>query len=495
MMRFCRKDAFHTALHLYMNIGYIIIGLFFLLNPMINIIDVLPDFIGYALIVRGLMKYSSICENFKVAYSQFKLLLILSIAKVPCLAVHFIMGAADNVWGLLFTVCFGIFEILFGIRAFAQLFDGLSYCAMRSDTTVSDDFYADLNLPEKKLSTGVFNHFDFISKFTIFFVIFKVVMSVLPELVLLDSGEFGTVTPDGIRSISDYYIFFVIFAFALTLVVGIYWFVRIREYFRGVAKDKEYLIALEDKYAATLKQDTYLPIHRQIFASIAFFIAGFIFLISIPFDGINYIPRAIGAILLGVAALMLRKIYNKEYKKAFRFTMIYSGVSIVTWICQLTLMLSIFKSILIDSEGPLSSPFEYVLDRYLRTDFNVLYSYIGITVLIFVESACMVLLLIAIKKLISNLIEEHTGVLSLRGDSEGESAESKILRESLQKHLKVTFILGIITEAVAAIQYATCTLFPPLLYFYFILRIAYIVVAVVLLIRIKEAVKSKYYIV
>lgn len=479
-----------------MNIGYIIIGLFFLLNPMINVIDVLPDFIGYALIVRGMMKYSSICENFKVAYSRFKLLLILSIVKFPLVAVNFMMGEGNNnIWGLLFAVCFGIFEIIFGISAFTQLFDGLSYCAMRSDTEISDDFYSDEKSSRKKLSTGVFNHFDFISRFTVVFVIVKVVMAILPELALLDSGEYGTVTPDGVRSISDYYIFFVIFSFALTLVLGIYWYIRMREYFKGVAKDKEYMLTLLEKYEATVKEDIYLPLHRQLFASIAFFIAGFIFLISIPFDGINYMPRAVGAVLLCVAAYMLRNIYKEDAKKTRIFSAVYAGVSAVTWSCQLALMLSIFRAILFDESIGLAVPFEFVLDRHIRTEFSVLYSYIGTSALVFVECALMILLLISIKKLLSRLIDDHAGVASLRGGSETESADSVALRRSLHSHLKVTFIFGVITEATSAIQYATCTFVPVLVYFYFILRIVYIAIAVVLLVRIREAVKTKYYIV
>ena len=37
-----------------MNIGYLIAGCIFLFNPTVNLIDVLPDVIGYLLILKGL---------------------------------------------------------------------------------------------------------------------------------------------------------------------------------------------------------------------------------------------------------------------------------------------------------------------------------------------------------------------------------------------------------------------------------------------------------
>ena len=47
---------------LFMKIGYMIVGCIFLFNPFINIIDILPDFIGYLFIMRALTELSDLLE-------------------------------------------------------------------------------------------------------------------------------------------------------------------------------------------------------------------------------------------------------------------------------------------------------------------------------------------------------------------------------------------------------------------------------------------------
>ena len=41
-----------------MGIGYLLIGFLFLINPVIHVLDILPDCIGFFLIVKGLSKVS-----------------------------------------------------------------------------------------------------------------------------------------------------------------------------------------------------------------------------------------------------------------------------------------------------------------------------------------------------------------------------------------------------------------------------------------------------
>ena len=46
-----------------MNIKYILIGLFFLINPNIEVFDIFPDFIGLILIMKGLSHLSATDEK------------------------------------------------------------------------------------------------------------------------------------------------------------------------------------------------------------------------------------------------------------------------------------------------------------------------------------------------------------------------------------------------------------------------------------------------
>ena len=54
----------------------IIIGAFFMINPMIAFIDVIPDFIGCALIVYALHRLSSVSPELEEAEKYFKYFII-----------------------------------------------------------------------------------------------------------------------------------------------------------------------------------------------------------------------------------------------------------------------------------------------------------------------------------------------------------------------------------------------------------------------------------
>lgn len=55
-----------------MNIGYLIAGCVFLFNPTVNLIDVLPDVIGFLLILKGLYKLADLNGKIKTARQKSK---------------------------------------------------------------------------------------------------------------------------------------------------------------------------------------------------------------------------------------------------------------------------------------------------------------------------------------------------------------------------------------------------------------------------------------
>ena len=321
-----------------MNFTYMIIGMFFLLNPTVNIIDLLPDFVGYAFIIRSMMRYSSICEDFKGSYRNFKALLWLSIAKIPCLAIYFMMSESDRVWLLLISFCFGIFDILFGIKAFAALFDGFAYCAMRTDD--SSDYDGD---SAPLLSQGVFNNIDFMRKFSLAFVVLKTVLCVLPELTLLSSENYGEVTADGIRSIARFRPFFIAASVAVVLAFGIYWFIKIKAYLSGISADKEYMTQLEEKYVSFNRENSFDESRKRLFFSLTMLLLGFVFLITLNADGFDLIPKAAGAVMFAVACFSLTPILGKTSKSTFKKSIIYAGASFAIWIYQICFVMSFFK--------------------------------------------------------------------------------------------------------------------------------------------------------
>jgi hypothetical protein len=105
-----------------------IVGCIFLFNPFINIIDVLPDFIGYLFIMRALAEMSDLERNIRNARARFKAAMWVSVVKCALIIASRIF---DSTWYLILTFSFGILESMYLIPAFIDLFYGISYLEER----------------------------------------------------------------------------------------------------------------------------------------------------------------------------------------------------------------------------------------------------------------------------------------------------------------------------------------------------------------------------
>ena len=83
-----------------MNIGYLIAGWIFLFNPTVNMIDVLPDVIGYILILKGLSKLADLDGKISAARQRFKAAVWISSGE---LFVMLLIPVFDATWYLIFS--------------------------------------------------------------------------------------------------------------------------------------------------------------------------------------------------------------------------------------------------------------------------------------------------------------------------------------------------------------------------------------------------------
>ena len=100
----------------------------FLLNPNINLLDLLPDCIGYLLLVRALSGIDELVPHFDAARAGFLRLFWVALSKIPA---YFVMAALvgdstdHRVTITLLALCYGIVEVLFSFFAIAELFAGV----------------------------------------------------------------------------------------------------------------------------------------------------------------------------------------------------------------------------------------------------------------------------------------------------------------------------------------------------------------------------------
>ena len=104
-------------------------GLVFLINPNFNMFDILPDFIGFALVCAGLAKYALIDENLSSAKKCSMYCAFLSAAK---LVFSLWTNAGHTDYLLPFGFAFAVLEIIFMTAFFRNLCTGFDYMALRA---------------------------------------------------------------------------------------------------------------------------------------------------------------------------------------------------------------------------------------------------------------------------------------------------------------------------------------------------------------------------
>ena len=262
----------------------------FLFNPNINLLDVLPDFIGYLFILRAISGIDELVPHFDAARRGFLKLFWVALAKIPA---YFIMAAlvGDSTDGrvtiTLFALSFGIVEILFSFSATSELFEGLYYLRAR---------YGVLSGGEQTLNGA--------RTAAYVFAVAKPALAFLPELTYLSMYEhFGYI--DNKPDIVIYRPFFIAVAVLIGLGFGIYFLVCTIRSARFVDKDTSLLPLLSGIRQENLPPLTGAARIRRIRLSLSLLAIGFLCLIDLVFDEINYLPNGVAILFFALSAALL----------------------------------------------------------------------------------------------------------------------------------------------------------------------------------------------
>ena len=90
---------------------YFILAAIFLFNPVISVFDILPDFIGYLLLMKAFSNASYVYDNADETRYAFKAMAVVSIFKLVSLVI---LPFTDATMALVFSFSFAIIEVLFG---------------------------------------------------------------------------------------------------------------------------------------------------------------------------------------------------------------------------------------------------------------------------------------------------------------------------------------------------------------------------------------------
>lgn len=444
-----------------MGFAYLIVGCFFLLNPSISIIDLLPDFIGYACLLKGLSKVSKLSTDFESAYHSFRTLLIITLAKLFTLPL---IGGDDQTWVLVMVFCFGLVEGFFSLRAFTSMFEGFCYTAERGE------------------SSSVFGKWNETKLLTVIFVIARQALCILPEFSLLSSTEYGVVTTNGINSLAQYRIVFNLFAAIISLAFGIFWFIRIRSYLKSVRNDKLYMGMLEERYRTMIGENSSALLHHAMRFSLGILSVAAILSIELPFDGFNYLPHALFALLILIASRNLIPYFKTDAAKTVRWSLIYTLVSGAVWIYNFVYMRIVFGSMFDSTDEGLALSYAEVLEIAVQKDFFALDGFIVLCVLTVVEAIFFAIMVRHLTALLNAVLLQYTPKKEEKSREDDEYAEWRdVLPQDKQlapkrSYLRIVImkLLGWTSAILTPIQIALSFLFPDFWLIAFVVRILWV---------------------
>lgn len=386
---------------------WVMIGLAFafLFNPNISIIDVLPDFIGYIIISAALVRPAMISESLADAKKAFERMVLIDAGKYIVLIWVFGIDALSERASslLLWSFVFGVLEAIFLIPSYVKLFKGMSDLG---DYYENSSIHATDNKGKKSFTQKAKN-------FSVFFIIFKAVMCVLPELT-----DFGNLQSFSATTKINLYRYIGVIRFLCcvpVLVVGIVWFVSILRYFMRVSKDEALNGKLTEYYCSSVLPKRGLFIIRYVKTASWLFVAFSVLTLDFKLEGINIMPDILSVALIIPAFMYFCKVVKLRKVGTYIIITLYG-------IC--TIASAALDKIFLDN-------YTYSV---LDIDAGAFALYLAYVLSVALQGIAFVIMLSLIVKEVRTVVLQHTGyVLGKEIDSAGERERVKEVHFEINK--------------------------------------------------------------
>lgn len=284
--------------------GLLIPAVIFFFNPLVAVLDFLPDFIGYLLLWAALRRAADLSSQLDEAKRGFVRMAVIDALKFGSNLWMIFMVAPHELPNtrLLLTFVFAVLEFIYAIPAWCAFFNGI-YALIISDGdpagygSASKRKRAIRTLPEQMKTA------------TIAFFICRNVFALLPELSSLAYAAFdnsGYVTNFD-RNLYDFYGLFLFFALIIMLVVGIVWLVRMLRFAIRLYADRPFAARLLERYVAEVLPCEKLFTRRTLRFALALLGIGGFLTLDFYFDDINILPDVIPALTVIFVLLRLRR--------------------------------------------------------------------------------------------------------------------------------------------------------------------------------------------
>ena len=370
--------------------GLLTAAAIFLSNPFVSTLDVLPDAFAWLFMLLFLSRMAEFVPHFDAAVIHAKKLLLITALKAPSFFLVSSYVAGDERQRVMYTlVCFSftVVEMIWLFPFFKEFFAGIDYLAERHGLTA-------LVEPRPRRGKRSRPSVAALAEQAVYIALpAKLILAVLPEFALLSSYEAsGTITTVG-RDLASFRPVLTLFAFAIGLVFGLVFLINFIPLCRMLRRNEalhDMLSGAQEEALAPLKgRDRILRVRYALWCMAG----GSFCMIDAVFDGINYLPDALGVLLFGACACLLLPLCPVQAKITVAAAGVALPVSIVTYLLRHAFF----------------AEYSYeALGRIREAD--ALYS--SLSLFSCIESACLVLLYAAVCVLLIALTKKETGYQS-----------------------------------------------------------------------------------
>ncbi len=299
----------------------ILLALFLIVIPNVNIVDLLPDFIGYIILYRAISGAALAVPYMHETKEALKKLIFVGLAKIPAFVIMVSNMHSGRDIVPLFTLVFCVIEAILLYTAVTSIFAGLFYVGGRTDSKA-------ITSPIEFSGTKITS--DGIKLLSITFLMTKCALNVIPEFCLLT-----TFNPKIIRLTNGLYGPLLILAFIGSLVFGIMWFTVVSRYVRRIRRECDLPGAIEsmlgDEKLDKVKNDLFI---KKLIKPVNLLTVSSIFTVDLVFantNGINLLPHFIYGFILFLAGIYMSKTKTQRIWTSVLAVM-YSGFGIAAYI-------------------------------------------------------------------------------------------------------------------------------------------------------------------
>ncbi len=472
-----------------MGLSFILAAAVFYFLPDFMLIDPLPDVIGYVLAAYGLTMLGDICEDLADARRRFMKMIIIGGARLFGLFAAFTMFGPNERPTAMLTVSFvlGVVEIAFLIPAIKSMFEGLLYLGTRHNGS------AVFNRPQvsgKRVRKDKNSYTDTVKRQTVFFIILKNTLSILPEMLALSSGgDSQYYNYDRYDQIN----YFRLIAIVIVAIAGIVWIRRMLKYLRALMNDAPFMESISEKYRTEVLTNESIFFRRRAslafivmsigaFAALDLYIRGVGASSEIIFAGeqelreMNVIPDIICAIAMLVGVLVVA-VKNSQWRtRSLIATAVYGAVSSLSWKLNYDFVYDY---------GAAQVSRDIVANRLWKL----------LTALAVFEAALFTVMILFVCNVLRETVKEHTGYFPKHATID-PTARAEELHRRLGLMLRVTTVLAAVAGASGVLRvwmYCSESFFADISWIIEVaLTAAFAIMFSYSMSRIKESVEEKY---